>query len=123
MEQLRDHCPRYQVAELAGPLQVHFSVQIDPSIATGGNGDLPLHGLFRHVRSRPAATEPAARSSVVAPVRRPDDGLDGHPLPCVTPAAGAACTPGNGYGECESLDHWVSHPASGAKIRTVRLRE
>src|SRR3546814_9288271 len=78
MEHLRDHCPRYQVSELAGPLQVHFSVQIDPSIATGENGALPLHGLFRHVRSRPAATEPAARCSVVAPVRRPADGLDGR---------------------------------------------
>src|SRR3546814_7391530 len=59
--------------------------------------------------TRPAALQPAARCSVVAPVRRPADGLDGHALPRVPPAVGAACAAVHGDGACERREIGRSH--------------
>src|SRR5690606_966736 len=39
IEHLRGHCPLYQVSELPGPLQVHFSPR-----ETGIKVDFPHHG-------------------------------------------------------------------------------
>src|SRR3546814_10481602 len=68
---------------------------------------------IRGIRKVPEIAWEITLRRLSAPVRRPDDGLDGYPLPRVPPAAGAACAAVHGDGACERRDPRRSRPAAG----------